>query len=83
MNADDAVCARAFRHLEGPIRALARSAKVAFALEMEPPPQIADFCPEHEEDDDLPRHAWEHVFEEIMALKKKYFDILDGKAVQP
>jgi hypothetical protein len=63
---NDEALANAFRDLEGDIRDVLRSAKIASYLAHEP---IAD------EDHELALHALDRVVEQITGLKRKYYEI--------
>jgi len=70
MTGNDEAFAQAYRDLEFDIEDLARSAK------------IMSYVAHHvksDDDDNLTVHALERVFEEIMALKKKYDAAFKGE----
>jgi hypothetical protein len=66
MHVSDEAFADAYRELEDNINDLARSAKIMSYVAHEPPS-----APDPD-GDDLTMHALDRVYDEIMALKKKY-----------
>jgi hypothetical protein len=73
MSADEAAYAKAFKELENDVVDLERSAELLSYLTNEPPEPDCDH---------LVRHMVNLLDNQIAQLKRRYFDILEGRATQ-